>query len=84
MRNAAVFTQLLLLALCCCGQSQAAPFTLEEATVERINDAFDAGLLTSEQLVHLYLDRIDAYDQLGPAINSMIEVNPQGMIRPTP
>jgi len=50
----------------------AATFQLEEATVSEINKAFDAGALTSEQLIELYLNRIDTYDD---SLNSIITVN---------
>lgn len=51
-------------------------FTLESATVESINSAFDSGALTSEQLVELYLARIEAYENHGPNINAFINVHP--------
>lgn len=57
----------------------AATFRLQEATISDINDAFDAGALTSEQLVTLYLNRIEAYDDQGPAINSIITINPNAL-----
>ncbi|MBD1932608.1 amidase [Trichocoleus sp. FACHB-69] len=50
----------------------AATFQLEEATVSEINKAFDAGAITSEQLIELYLNRIDTYDD---SLNSIITVN---------
>ena len=50
----------------------AATFQLEEATVSNINKAFDAGALTSEQLIRLYLNRIETYDD---SLNSIITVN---------
>lgn len=56
--------------------AQAFSFTLQEATIPEINQAFDTGKLTSEQLVQLYLNRIDAYDVDGPELNSIIELNP--------
>ena len=48
---------------------------LSTATIEDINAAFDAGTLTSERLVELYLARIAAYDKSGPAINAVIWLN---------
>ena len=54
-------------------------FQLEEATIVEINQGLDSGVLTSEQLVQLYLDRIAAYDQQGPAINSIITLNPDAL-----
>lgn len=51
---------------------RAASFDLQTATIEDIHRAFDAGALTSERLVQLYLARIDAYDQKGPRLNTII------------
>jgi Asp-tRNA(Asn)/Glu-tRNA(Gln) amidotransferase A subunit family amidase len=44
-----------------------------------IQAAMDAGALTSEKLVQLYLNRIEAYDKKGPKINSMITINPKAL-----
>ena len=57
----------------------AATFQLEEATVSSINRAFDAGALTSQELVQLYLNRIEAYDDKGPSLNSIITINPDAL-----
>lgn len=54
-------------------------FNLTTATIEDVNAAFDAGTLTSETLVQMYLDRIAAYDKTGPAINAMIYVDPNAL-----
>ncbi|MEL6137270.1 MAG: DVUA0089 family protein, partial [Cyanobacteria bacterium J06628_6] len=54
-------------------------FQLEEATLAEINQAFESGLLTSEQLMRLYLARISAYDQQGPALKSIIALNPDAL-----
>jgi amidase len=54
----------------------AATFRLEEATVSSINKAFDAGALTSEQLIELYLNRIETYDD---TLNSIITINPNAV-----
>jgi Asp-tRNA(Asn)/Glu-tRNA(Gln) amidotransferase A subunit family amidase len=54
-------------------------FELTTATIEDINKAFDAGALTAEKLVELYLARIEAYDQRGPEINAIITLNPEAL-----
>jgi len=54
-------------------------FDLQTATVADINRAIDAGALTSEKLVRLYLNRIEAYDKKGPKINSVITLNPRAL-----
>lgn len=52
---------------------------LSKATIGDFNAAFDAGTLTSKQLVQLYLDRIAAYEDQGPALNSIIYLNPDAL-----
>lgn len=47
-----------------------------EATIERVHEAMRAGRLTCEALVRMYLERIERYDQQGPKINAVIQVNP--------
>lgn len=54
-------------------------FDLMEATVAQIHAAMREGTLTCRELVEAYLDRIEAYDQKGPAINSVITVNPHAL-----
>jgi len=58
---------------------QTKPFRVEEATIADIHSAYKAGELTSRQLVQMYLDRIEAYDKKGPAINATITVNPKAL-----
>jgi amidase len=53
----------------------AAMLQLVEATVDQIQRALQTRLITSEQLVEMYLARIAAYDQAGPALNAFIHVN---------
>ncbi|MEO7997539.1 MAG: amidase family protein [Gemmatimonadaceae bacterium] len=55
----------------------AVPFEVHEATVAQLQSAMADGRATSLQLVDAYLARIAAFDQRGPAINSMIRLNPQ-------
>jgi amidase len=52
---------------------------LEEITVAEIETRMRAGLLTSEQMVQLYLGRIEQFDRNGPALRSVIEVNPDAL-----
>ena len=53
--------------------------SLDSATVADLNVAFDAGLLTSEQLVDMCLARIRAYDRQGPSLRALITVNPKAL-----
>src|ERR1700692_4886089 len=54
-------------------------FHLMEASIADIHKALQAGTLTCHSLVQQYLNRIDAYDQQGPTINSMLYINPASL-----
>src|SRR5689334_21092558 len=53
----------------------ATDFDLATASIADINAAIDAGALSSEKLVGLYLKRIEAYDKQGPKVNAVITLN---------
>ena len=59
--------------------ASAQAFNVVETTVADIHAAYKAGTLTARQLVQIYLDRIAAYDKKGPAINSIISLNPKAL-----
>src|SRR3979411_2158435 len=54
-------------------------FHLMETSIADIHKAMQAGTLTCHDLVQQYLDRIDAYDQHGPVIDSMLYINPKSL-----
>ena len=47
--------------------------------VARLQAEMASGATTSRRLVEQYLARIEALDRTGPAINSVIEVNPDAI-----
>lgn len=51
----------------------------EEATILELQQAMEEGKLTSRELVFYYLLRIARFDQDGPLINSIMEVNPDAI-----
>ena len=53
-----------------------APFDLEEATIAGLQQRMQSGQDTSRSLVDKYLARIEALDRSGPALHSVLEVNP--------
>ena len=55
-------------------------FELEEATVEHLQEAMSSGRLTSRRITELYLARIEAIDRRGPALGSVIEINPDALM----
>jgi amidase len=52
-------------------------FQLQEGTIADIHRAFDTGGLTRQELVKLFLNRIAAYEDGGPKLNSITTVNPR-------
>lgn len=54
-------------------------FKFFETTIAQVHEAMLAGELTCRQLVEYYLKRIEAYDQKGPALNSIILVNSKAL-----
>ncbi len=52
---------------------------LEEITVRKLQDMMSQGRTTSRDLVWAYLMRIGQYDKQGPAINSVLEINPEAL-----
>src|SRR5215510_11213441 len=54
-------------------------FQYQEATIADIHAAFKAKTLTCRALVQMYLDRIEAYDRKGPALNAIVVTNPNAV-----
>jgi len=54
-------------------------FPLNEVTIDELQQKMKQGTYTSRQITQLYLDRIEAIDKKGPALNSVIEVNPDAL-----
>lgn len=54
-------------------------FELDEITLTELQSAQQSGKYSARSLVKKYLDRIDDLDKNGPALNSVIELNPDAM-----
>lgn len=55
------------------------PFELEEITLAELQEAMHSGRQTARSIAHTYLDRIEAIDKNGPALRSVIEINPDAL-----
>src|SRR5262249_53649208 len=55
------------------------PFELDELTIADLQDGMKSGKYTARSLTEKYLARIGAVDKKGPAVNSVIEVNPDAL-----
>ncbi|MCI4443624.1 MAG: amidase [Lentimicrobium sp.] len=54
-------------------------FELDEETISSLNEKLVSGKYSSEQLVRLYLKRIEEIDKNGAKLNSIIEINPNAV-----
>lgn len=52
-------------------------FEVHEQSILDLQSAMQAGRVTSRGLVESYLARIQAYDQAGPRLNSIVMINPR-------
>jgi Asp-tRNA(Asn)/Glu-tRNA(Gln) amidotransferase A subunit family amidase len=59
----------------------ATDFAVAEATITSIHAAYRAHTLSAVELVDAYLDRIEAYDRNGPALNSIVITSEQARDR---
>ena len=62
------------------GEKQSAhPFTLEETDIRTLQSLMERGEMTSRTICEQYLSRINDIDKNGPALNSVIEINPDAL-----
>jgi amidase len=54
-------------------------FELDEFTVKDLREAMRSGRFTARSIAEMYLARIDEVDKRGPAVNSVIELNPDAL-----
>jgi len=52
---------------------------VEEITIDQIQTAYKNDDYTITELVQVYLDRIDEIDKNGPALNSILQLNPDAL-----
>jgi amidase len=60
--------------------SEPFPLSMEEATIADVQRLMGSGRLTARQLVQMYLDRIEALDQQGPTLRSILEINANALM----
>lgn len=60
-------------------KASAASDWLEEATIPGLQELMVSRRATSRSLVKAYLDRIARFDRQGPALNSVLELNPDAL-----
>ena len=56
------------------------PFELEEVTITELQDGMKSSRFTARSLVEKYTKRIEDIDKRGPAVNAIIEMNPDAAL----
>jgi amidase len=82
MMKSVVVGALALVLACTPGRSFAqngTAYPVTEKSVAQLDADLASGAVTSEQLVTAYLDRIKTVDESGPALHSVIAVNPHAL-----
>ncbi len=69
----------LALTLAATAAAQGPRYDAFEKTIPEHQDAMERGEVTSSELVRQYLERIEAFDRGGPALNSLVYVNPRAL-----
>jgi amidase len=62
------------------GNRQGKSIEMAELTITALQEKMDAGDLNARQLVERYLERIERLDRQGPALNAVIELNPEALV----
>ena len=55
------------------------PFELDELTIGDLQSRMSSGVLSARSTAEMYLHRIEEVDKHGPAVNSVIELNPDAL-----
>src|SRR5262249_49260514 len=58
---------------------QVKPFVLDELTISQLQELMTSGRFSAVGLVKKYLSRIEEIDRRGPALNAVIEPNPDAL-----
>jgi amidase len=61
------------------GEPQGGRFDWEELTVRDAQAAMASGRVSARRLAEMYLERVERIDRRGPALNSVIETNPDAL-----
>jgi amidase len=64
---------------CTASAPEIKPFELDEITIANLQAGMASGKFTARSITEKYLARIEEIDKQGPALNSVIEINPDAL-----
>ena len=73
-----LFIKVFLICIVCNTSSFGGELDISTATVLDLQNAYDAGI-KSEQIVEIYLKRIESFDKHGPSLNAILTINPNAL-----
>ncbi|HBV06710.1 MAG TPA: glutamyl-tRNA amidotransferase, partial [Gemmatimonadetes bacterium] len=76
VRSKTYFFLVLVLVTIATPPRAASQVAVVELSITELQDLMESGRATSVEITQAYLDRIEAYDQRGPVINSMVWLSP--------
>ena len=82
MKTRFLLLPFILLLISCTQSQDSSEFNrlgLEEITVTELSERYESGDLSTRRVVQAYLDRIEAIDKRGPALNSILTINPNAL-----
>src|SRR6056297_84014 len=82
MKTRFLLLPFILLLISCTQSQDSSEFNrlgLEEITVTELSERYESGDLSTRRVVQAYLDRIETIDKRGPALNSILTVNPNAL-----
>ena len=79
MRTHLVVGPAIFLSVIALSAQPPAAFRIDETTIAQIETAIGSGSLTCRSLVEQYLQRIDAHDKKGAALNAIVQVNDEAL-----
>lgn len=81
MKNFVICGLLIAFVTTSCTQQRSSyeALELEEITINELQEGYESGAFTTEEVVSAYLERIQSVDQNGPSINSIITINPDAI-----
>jgi len=82
MKTRFLLLPFILLLISCTQSQDSSEFNrlgLEEITVTELSERYESGDLSTRRVVQAYLDRIETIDKRGPALNSILTINPNAL-----
>lgn len=76
---ACICLSLFVLSTCAKHENAYKTLNLEEITIDELQNQYQSGKLSSEDVVRAYLERVESIDKNGQQLNSILQINPDAI-----